>query len=90
MSEVGRTQWKEACTEASKKKARLGNELGELVNAAVFDEEGVDAMRARLENTDPNSWEFKKLSQDMGKGKNATRKRTHVRTHTCQPCEEAM
>ena len=41
MSEVGRTQWKEACTEASKKKARLGNELGELVNAAVFDEEGV-------------------------------------------------
>ena len=35
------------------KKARLGNELGELVNAAVFDEEGVGAMQKRLENTDP-------------------------------------
>ena len=72
------------------KKARLGNELVGLVNAAVFDEEGVDAMRTRFGNTDPNSREFKKLSQDMGKGKNATRKRTHVRTHACQPCGEAM
>ena len=35
------------------KTTRLCNELVELVNAAVFDEEGVDAMRKRLENTDP-------------------------------------
>ena len=45
-------QWKEACTAASK--PRLGNELIELVNAAVFDEEGVDAMWTRLEKTRQN------------------------------------